>query len=89
MSDWWKGVEDALAAHSAEAPDPWAHLAAELPALTDEQLSFLEQVAAQPAPARLSDDDDDHDHHDHDHDDDHDHDHDHDHDDDVVPPAGD
>ena len=48
MSDWWLGVEEALAAHSAEAPDPWAEVPEELPLLTDQQLSFLEQVAAQP-----------------------------------------
>lgn len=58
MSDWWQGVEDALAASSAEAPDPWADAAADVPALTDEQRSFLEQVAMQPMPLRLSDDDD-------------------------------
>ena len=57
MSDWWLGVEEALAAHSAHAPDPWAELADELPALTDQQRSFLEQIAAQPQPARLSQDD--------------------------------
>ena len=56
MSDWWQGVEDALAASSSEAPDPWADAADEVPALTDEQRSFLEQVAAQPLPIRLSDD---------------------------------
>lgn len=58
MSDWWLGVEAALAAHSVEAPDPWAQLADELPALTDEQRSFLEQIASQPQPTRLSLDDD-------------------------------
>jgi hypothetical protein len=58
MSDWWQGVEDALAASSSEAPDPWADVADELPILTDDQRSFLEQVAAQPLPVRLSDDDD-------------------------------
>ena len=57
MSDWWLGVEEALAAHSAHAPDPWAQLADELPVLTDQQRSFLEQIAAQPQPARLSQDD--------------------------------
>lgn len=57
MSDWWQGVEEALAASSVEAPDPWAHLAEELPELTDEQRSFLEQIAQQPLAARLSDDD--------------------------------
>ena len=57
MSDWWLGVEAALAAHSVEAPDPWAELADELPVLTVEQRSFLEQVAAQPQPTRLSLDD--------------------------------
>lgn len=57
MSDWWHGVEDALAATSADAPDPWAHLDAAVPALTDAQRSFLEQVAAQPAQVRLSLDD--------------------------------
>ncbi len=58
MSDWWEGVEAALAAHSAEAPDPWAELADELPVLTDQQRSFLEQLAAQPQPARSPLDDD-------------------------------
>ena len=58
MSDWWLGVEAALAAHSVEAPDPWAQLADELPVLTDEQRSFLEQIAAQPQTTRLSLDDD-------------------------------
>lgn len=57
MSDWWLGVEAALAAHSSDAPDPWGDLADELPALTDEQRSFLEQVAAQPPQPRLSPDD--------------------------------
>ena len=57
MSDWWLGVEAALATHSVEAPDPWAGLADELPVLTVEQRSFLEQVAAQPQPTRLSLDD--------------------------------
>jgi hypothetical protein len=59
MSDWWKGVEAALESTSIEAPDPWAHLAGELPVLSDAQRSFLEQVATQPAVARLSIDDDD------------------------------
>jgi hypothetical protein len=58
MSDWWKGVEAALESTSVEAPDPWAHLAGELPVLSDAQRSFLEQVATQPAVARLSTDDD-------------------------------
>jgi len=58
MSDWWLGVEAALAAHSVEAPDPWGQLADELPVLTDEQRSFLEQIASQPQPTRLSLDDD-------------------------------
>ena len=57
MSDWWYGVEDALTTSSAQAPDPWAHLPEELPELTDAQLSFLDQIAAQPSPVRLSDDD--------------------------------
>lgn len=59
MSDWWLGVEAALAEHSAEAPDPWAELADELPMLTEQQRAFLEQIAAQPQPVRLSLDDDD------------------------------
>jgi len=54
MSDWWKGVEAALESTSAEAPDPWAHLAGDLPTLSDAQRSFLEQVAGQPAVPRLS-----------------------------------
>jgi len=58
MSDWWLGVEAALAAHSAEAPDPWAEVADELPVLTDQQRSFLEQVAAQPQSTPLFLDDD-------------------------------
>lgn len=58
MTDWWEGVEAALAAHSVEAPDPWAELADELPVLTDQQRSFLEQLAAQPQPTRPGIDDD-------------------------------
>jgi len=58
MSDWWEGVEEALAASSTQAPDPWAHLVEELPDLTDDQRSFLEQVAAQPLAQRLSNEDD-------------------------------
>ncbi len=57
MSEWWQGVEAALAEHSAEAPDPWAEQADELPMLTDQQRAFLEQIAAQPQPTRLSLDD--------------------------------
>lgn len=58
MSDWWQGVEEALAASSSEAPDPWADVVADVPTLTDEQRSFLDQIATQPLPMRLSDDDD-------------------------------
>lgn len=54
MSDWWQGVEEALEAHSADAPDPWADLPLELPALTDDQRSFIEQIASQLPPIRLS-----------------------------------
>lgn len=54
MSEWWLGVEAALAAHSAEAPDPWAELAVAVPELTDDQRAFIEQIAAQPPPIRLS-----------------------------------
>jgi len=54
MSDWWKGVEAALESTSAEAPDPWAQLVGDPPTLSDEQRSFLEQVAGQPAVPRLS-----------------------------------
>ena len=57
MSEWWQGVEAALAEHSAEAPDPWAEKADDLPMLTDQQRAFLEQIAAQPQPTRLSADD--------------------------------
>lgn len=57
MSDWWQGVEEALAASSSEAPDPWADAADEVAALTDEQRSFLDQIAAQPLPPRFTDDD--------------------------------
>ncbi len=57
MSEWWSGVEAALAAHSAEAPDPWAELVVELPELTDDQRAFIEQIAAQPPLIRLSTDD--------------------------------
>ncbi|MEQ1702734.1 MAG: hypothetical protein ABMA25_21710 [Ilumatobacteraceae bacterium] len=58
MSDWWQGVEEALTASSSEAPDPWADIAEDVPSLTEEQRSFLDQIARQPLPARLSDDDD-------------------------------
>jgi hypothetical protein len=47
MSDWWQLIEDEFERHAASAPDPWADKLTDEPAtLTDDQLRFLDQLAA-------------------------------------------
>jgi hypothetical protein len=46
MSDWWDDIEREMERLAADAPDPWADNdgSGSAPALTDDQVAFLEQM---------------------------------------------
>jgi hypothetical protein len=54
QAGWWQTIEEHLAEHESEAPDPWGDHSVETSTLTDDQEAFLAGLADQPVPTRLS-----------------------------------